>query len=206
MRILNNDICRTHPNTNVRFDAYLGANAEGNEREFKITAKGATRTYRVTFLPNNNYSFAALMPPRPANSSRPQGNFGFGDLFGFAAGMFMDGMAGISGTTREEMLSSMGDLDSRCFQISGNDDAVNACLNEPYLVKNKNAQNILLGFCHQLDDWAEGNGLDYVCDRGGKDSCHQVPDSDHSYSCYSCNGTRRWAAIYATGTVLTCFQ
>lgn len=93
--------------------------------------------------------------------------------------------------------------DTYCWSIK-NENAKYACLNKPYVTKNEDARNILLGHCYNLSLNAERQGFSSVCARG-KPSCYSLTNKDLHYPCTSCNGSTQWAATAVAGSVLQCF-
>jgi len=91
-----------------------------------------------------------------------------------------------------------------CYQLRS-DSAVQACLGNAYSTKSEDAKNIILGNCYSLSDRANDNGLRDVCIRGKK-GCYSLRDTDAVYPCTSCNGSNKWARVYATGYSMTCYS
>jgi hypothetical protein len=206
-------ICTTTENRPATIVDYLGYEEQTNRYFFQTRFDDCDMQFQVRDTGTDyRYSMAydqtchLYVPPR--SNARPNVNplDLIGGLFSLGGEMLFGGAAALSGVSREELAETMRNQDSRCFLFSDNEDAMNACLGRPHLIENDNAQNILLGFCHLLSDWAESNGLDYLCTYPGRDSCHRINDSDHAYACYACGGTRMWAAMYAAGSVMMCYD
>lgn len=91
-----------------------------------------------------------------------------------------------------------------CWGIE-NENARHACLEEPWMTDNQDARKVLLGDCYGMSKSAQSSGLMQVCAYPGKASCSSIKNSDISYSCYSCDGSRRWVATAAAGHIFECF-
>lgn len=94
---------------------------------------------------------------------------------------------------------------SYCWGID-NKDARHACLEEPWLTDNEDARKVLLGDCYGMSRRAQDYGLMQICAYPGKSSCSSIKNSDVSYACYSCNGSRRWVATAAAGHIFECLN
>lgn len=92
--------------------------------------------------------------------------------------------------------------DNKCYEIKNSSDR-EACLGNAYGTDNKDAQNIIKNNCYVLSDWANKKGLQAVCSNG-KSGCYSLNDSEAVYSCNSCNGSNKWARLYAVGYNMTC--
>ena len=94
-----------------------------------------------------------------------------------------------------------------CYQMESGSDAQTACLGEHvYAIRDKRAQNIMLGHCYSLGASSDFNSdLSYVCSEG-KRGCSILDDGEASYWCGECGGTRRWLAVYSLGTIIQCFK
>jgi hypothetical protein len=99
-------------------------------------------------------------------------------------------------------LLSVNILANSCYNLDSSDRE--ACLGNAYSTNNKDARNIILGNCYSLSNYANNNGLRSVC-INGKDGCYSLNNSSDISSCVSCNGSNKWARVYATGNKLSCY-
>lgn len=90
-----------------------------------------------------------------------------------------------------------------CYKIDNISDR-EACMGNAYATNNSNARNIILGHCYALDDEANSSGLRDICLRG-RDGCYALKDSSEIQECLNCNGSRKWARLYAVGYIMTCY-
>lgn len=103
------------------------------------------------------------------------------------------------------MLISMASFasDDNCYQISDSSDR-EACLGNAYSTDDTDARNIILGNCYSLSDWANKKGLREVC-VNGRDGCYSVSGGDAVSACVSCDGSNKWARLYAVGYNMSCY-
>lgn len=94
-----------------------------------------------------------------------------------------------------------------CYQLKAGSDAQIACLGDHiHAIKDKRAQNIMLGYCYSLGSSSDFNDdLSYICSEG-KRGCNILEDGKAAYWCGECGGTRRWLAVYSLGTIIQCFK
>ncbi len=94
-----------------------------------------------------------------------------------------------------------------CFALPSGSDAQKACRNEFVLtIEDKRAWNIMQGYCGSLDTSSELNrDISYICSVGAS-GCSLLDDSDASYMCRECGGTRSWLATYSLGYAIQCFK
>jgi len=93
--------------------------------------------------------------------------------------------------------------DDSCYQISDSSDRA-ACLGHAYSTNNEDARNIILDNCYSLSRDARNNGLREVC-ANGRSGCYSLKDSDAMSACVSCNGSNKWARMYAVGYQMSCY-
>lgn len=93
--------------------------------------------------------------------------------------------------------------DNNCYGINDSSDR-QACLGDAYGTDNKDARNIILNHCYSLSDQARKNGLQQVC-LNQKQGCYNLTDSDSRNACVSCNGSNKWARMFAVGYKMTCY-
>lgn len=189
-------------------DRVVLLSSSGNWRRVRHNASGAVgwayKNYLQTSAPSQSQSLSGSQSRTSSNSGRSSsGGGGINNaLIGFLNNT-IDAFENANSSSSSSS-SSTSSIESYCYSISDSD-ARNACLLEPWLTENEDARNIILGNCYVLSNWANDFGLRYVCAEGGKNACSAIDDSDVSYSCYSCNGSRRWAATAAAGHVFQCY-
>ena len=98
--------------------------------------------------------------------------------------------------------SSYNKNNGNCYAIT-NDSHREACLGNAYSTDNPDARNIILKSCFNLSDYANKRGLREVC-LNQKSGCSSI-DSNDRYKCESCNGSNKWARLYAVGQVMQCY-
>ncbi|MDG1408832.1 MAG: hypothetical protein P8Q50_13715 [Octadecabacter sp.] len=180
---------------------YFMVNMNGRDAQFSIQIDDAneqiSRSWRYD---------PACLEERNRVQTQPVRNspdIGIGSLFDFVFGAGIQGLAAVTGTTSADLLSPPSNADLFCHTID--DGGRYACLNQPYSTENQDARDILLGQCFGLSNSANAGGLREVYVGVNAQSCYGLKNSDHAFACTTCNGSRKWAAVYATGTILTCY-
>lgn len=94
-----------------------------------------------------------------------------------------------------------------CFALPNGSDAQKACRSEfVSSIEDKRAWSIMHGFCGSLGPSSDfNNDLSYICSVGSS-GCGLLDDSDASYWCRECGGTRSWLATYSLGYIIQCFK
>lgn len=208
------ELCKQVAGGKVAINRYLGYYEPDGRDHFQIAMNGCNAQFSiksqddgVTYDYGWRYDQSCLDDLAKANapkvSNSPQ--FGIGDAFSLVFGAGIHGLAAISGTTASEIMSSVADDDVFCYNIE-DDDAKYACLNKPFQTNNPASRDILLGQCFGLDDQHNSSGLREVCAGQTSQSCHSLNNSDDAFACTTCGGSRQWAAVYAAGTILTCYR
>lgn len=185
---------------------YLGFNQENNRHHFQLKMNTCDAELSIGDNGNgNDFSYGWVYNPVCLQKlNKPKISAVSGDVpsKGFFS-QWWDNMFG--GMADSDFTNKMSDPKyTYCWSID-NEDARNACLEEPWMTENEDARQVLLGNCFGLSKWAEDFGLTQICAYPGKPSCTSIRDSDISYACYSCDGSRRWVATAAAGHIFECY-